>query len=444
MSTDEADNHYVEIWKMKKLVQKLRDARGAGTSMISLVSPPGTAIPQINRMLTEEYGTATNIKSRVNRLSVLDAITSTQQRLKRYNRIPPNGLLLYCGTILTPEGKEKRVTIDMEPFKPINTSLYMCDNRFHVDCLKELLEDEDVYGFIIMNGDGCLYGTLQGNTRNVLHQFSVELPKKHGRGGQSSVRFARLRMEARHNYVRKVAENATQQFITDGERCTLKGIVLAGSADFKTELSKSDLFDARLSAKVLQIVDIAYGGSAGFNQAIQLSSECLGNIRYVQEKKLLQQFFTELQMDSGKTCYTLEDTITALEMGAVEVLMIWEQLPVECRVVRERQSGEESMQLLKEPLDAQRYELVEQVPFLEWIANNYQKFGAKMEFMTDHSHEGNQFVKGFSGVGGLLRWKIDFEQMNGGGEDDHDGDHDDEVSNNNHNNQEWVEDEDIF
>jgi peptide chain release factor subunit 1 len=67
-----------------------------------------------------------------------------------------------------------------------------------------------------------------------------------------------------------------------------------------------------------------------------------------------------------------------------------------------------------------------------------------MEFMTDHSHEGNQFVKGFSGVGGLLRWKIDFEQMNGGGEDDHDGDHDDEVSNNNHNNQEWVEDEDIF
>jgi peptide chain release factor subunit 1 len=443
--SSENDNHYVEIWKMKKLVQKLRDARGAGTSMISLVSPPGTAIPQINRMLTEEYGTATNIKSRVNRLSVLDAITSTQQRLKRYNRIPTNGLLLYCGTILTPEGKEKRVTIDLEPFKPINTSLYMCDNRFHVDCLKELLEDEDVYGFIIMNGDGCLYGTLQGNTRNVLHQFGVELPKKHGRGGQSSVRFARLRMEARHNYVRKVAEHATQHFISDGERCTLKGIVLAGSADFKTELSKSDLFDARLSAKVLQIVDIAYGGTAGFNQAIQLSSECLGNIRYVQEKKLLQQFFTELQMDSGKSCYGMEDTITALEMGAVEVLMIWEQLPVECRVVKERVSGEETMQLLKTPMDAQKYELLEQMPFLEWIANHYQKFGARMEFMSDHSHEGNQFVKGFSGIGGLLRWKIDFDSMKGEGLDTiaDDGDEDEE-NNNNNDAMEWVDDEDIF
>lgn len=35
-------------------------------------------------MLTQEYGTASNIKSRVNRLSVLGAITSTQQKLKLY------------------------------------------------------------------------------------------------------------------------------------------------------------------------------------------------------------------------------------------------------------------------------------------------------------------------------------------------------------------------
>ena len=57
-------------------------------------------------MLTQEYGTASNIKSRVNRLSVLAAITSTQQRLKLYNRVPPNGLVLFVGTILTDEGKD--------------------------------------------------------------------------------------------------------------------------------------------------------------------------------------------------------------------------------------------------------------------------------------------------------------------------------------------------
>ena len=41
----------------------------------------------------KQYGTATNIKSRTNRLSVLDAITSTQQRLKLYSKVPPNGLV---------------------------------------------------------------------------------------------------------------------------------------------------------------------------------------------------------------------------------------------------------------------------------------------------------------------------------------------------------------
>ena len=69
------------------------------------------------------------------RLSVLGAITSTQQKLKLYSRVPDNGLVLYCGTILTDDGKEKRVNIDFEPFKPINTSLYLCDNKFHTEVL---------------------------------------------------------------------------------------------------------------------------------------------------------------------------------------------------------------------------------------------------------------------------------------------------------------------
>jgi hypothetical protein len=60
-------------------------------------------------MLGDEFGTASNIKNRVNRQSVLGAITSAQQRLKLYNKVPPNGLVLYTGTIVTDDGKEKKV-----------------------------------------------------------------------------------------------------------------------------------------------------------------------------------------------------------------------------------------------------------------------------------------------------------------------------------------------
>ena len=49
-------------------------------------------------------------------------------------------------------------------------------------------------------------------------------------------------MEKRHNYVRKVAEVAVQMFITN-DKPNVAGLVLGGSADFKTELSQSDMFD---------------------------------------------------------------------------------------------------------------------------------------------------------------------------------------------------------
>jgi hypothetical protein len=49
-------------------------------------------------------------------------------------------------------------------------------------------------------------------------------------------------MEKRHNYVRKVAEVATTLYISN-DKPNIAGIILAGSADFKTELSQSDMFD---------------------------------------------------------------------------------------------------------------------------------------------------------------------------------------------------------
>lgn len=93
-------------------------------------------------------------------------------------------------------------------------------------------------------------------------------------------------MEKRHNYVRKVAEVATQLFVTN-DKPNIAGLILAGSADFKTELSQSDMFDSRLQTKILKLVDVSYGGENGFNQAIELSAEVLSNVKFIQEKKLI-------------------------------------------------------------------------------------------------------------------------------------------------------------
>ncbi|KAK5166218.1 translation termination factor eRF1 [Saxophila tyrrhenica] len=410
----------IEIWKVKKLIKRLEAARGNGTSMISLIIPPKDQVSRAAKMLAEEFGTASNIKSRVNRLSVLSAITSTQQRLKLYSKVPPNGLVVYCGEIITSEGKERKINIDFEPFKPINTSLYLCDNKFHTEALSELLESDQKFGFIIMDGNGALFGTLSGNTRDVVHKFSVDLPKKHGRGGQSALRFARLREEKRHNYVRKVAELAVQNFITN-DKVNVAGLILAGSADFKNDLNQSDMFDQRLVNKVIKIVDVSYGGENGFNQAIELASETLSNVKFIQEKKLINKYFDEISQDTGKVCYGIEDTLKALEAGAAETLIVYENLEMTRWELKNSAGSQVLLHTNKtQELDrsnfmdketGQEMEVVDQQPFLEWLAEKYRDFGATLEFVSDRSSEGNQFVRGFGGIGAIMRYKLNFEQL---------------------------------
>ncbi len=463
---------------------------------------------------------------------MLSAITSTQQRLKNWTKCPDNGLVIFVGEILTDDGKEKKLAIDFEPFKPINTSLYLCDNRFHTEALSELLTDDDAFGFIVMDGSGSLYGRVSGSSREILHRFTVDLPKKHGRGGQSALRFARLRLEKRHNYVRKVAENAVAQFIT-ADRPNVKGIVLAGSAEFKNDLQKSDLLDPRLKSIVIKVVDVSYGGENGFNQAIELSSECLSNVKLIEEKRLIGSFFDEIARDTGMFCFGIKDTMMALEMSACEKVILWEDLPLVRYELRNPSTGEASVMFLNpeeaedrtkfrdpatgvdlevrttqppfgrpdahcattlaqlwfalwgistrwacfccatliittligakypdhshgaEPRDEYRHfastspslfcalgtaspphappalliapcvvrELVQisdHTPFVEWMAENFKSFGARVEFITDRSAEGAQFVRGFGGIGGLMRWKVDFVEMDEFMDDDED------------------------
>ena len=63
---------------------------------------------------------------------------------------------------------------------------------------------------------------------------------------------------------------------------------------------------------------------------------------------------------------------------------------------------------------------------LEWFAEKYREFGANLEFITNRSQEGAQFVKGFGGIGGLLRYKVDFQNLSSIDEDEEEFYSDDE------------------
>ncbi len=404
---DQKTDELVEQWRVRKLIKVLDAARGNGTSVITLAVPPQDQVSRVIKKLQDESAQASNIQCRVNRQSVEDTISSLQQRIKLFTRIPPNGLVAFCGTVLTDESKDRKLLIVMEPFKPLNTSMYMCDNKFHTSILSELLDHDDAFGFIVIDGNGALFGTLSGSTRTVLHKLHVNLPKKHGAGGQSQMRFSRTRLEKRHNYIRKVAEMCTKLFIFH-DRPTVASIIIAGSADFKQKLRDSNLFDPRLYKIVLKLVDVAYGFENGFNQAIDIVAEDLGDVKFIKEKQLLSLYFTEIAR-GDKFCFGVADTMFALESGAVEKLIVSEHLETQ-RVVIKNQDAEQTRYESIHFVPPDGSEIVQSVGLAEWFADNFKSFGATLHFVSANTDEGSQFCKGFGGIGCLLRYSVDFSQ----------------------------------
>ena len=190
------------------------------------------------------------------------------------------------------------------------------------------------------------------------------------------------------------------------------------------------MFDPRLQAKILNVVDVSYGGENGFNQAIELSSEILSNVKFIQEKRLIGKYFEEISQDTGKYVFGVDDTLKTLEMGAVEILIVWENLDINRYVLKNSTTGEIIIKHLNKeqeadqnnfraPVGTAELAVQEKTSLLEWFATEYKKFGCTLEFVTNKSQEGSQFCRGFGGIGGILRYQLDirsFDEFSDDGE----------------------------
>mmetsp|Transcript_28601 Transcript_28601/g.27596 ORF Transcript_28601/g.27596 Transcript_28601/m.27596 type:complete len:201 (-) Transcript_28601:63-665(-) len=181
------------------------------------------------------------------------------------------------------------------------------------------------------------------------------------------------------------------------------------------------MFDKRLQPIVAKIVDVSYGGENGFNQAITLSADALSNVKFVAEKKLISKFFEQIALDTGMIRFGVHDTMKALELGAVESLLLFEEIDMIRYQIKHPVKGdlktfflnstqEKDEKYFKDKETGMDLEIVSADNLAEWLCNNYQNYGARIDFITDKSQEGYQFTKGFGGIGGFLRYQIDIEE----------------------------------
>ena len=102
----------------------------------------------------------------------------------------------------------------------------------------------------------------------------------------------------------------------------------------------------------------------------------------------LARYFDEVSRDSGQYCFGVDETLKALEMGAVETLIVWENFDVTRYVLRNIQTQEMKTIHLRADQEKEKshfqdketgveLEHVEEMPLLEWYANNYKNFGKR-------------------------------------------------------------------
>ncbi|RLI97683.1 MAG: peptide chain release factor 1 [Candidatus Aenigmatarchaeota archaeon] len=225
----------------------------------------------------------------------------------------------------------------------------------------------------------------------------------------SQARYDRLREEAIHEFLTKVGEVASKSFLSIPE---LKGVLIGGPGPIKERFAEGDYLHYQIKKKVMGVVDTSYTGEYGLEELVRRGEEVLREASIIKEKQILGKFFSELEKD-GNAVYGFENSLKALEMGAVDTLLISENFDYfevkyrcknnhsEVRIVRK---GEMLAQVCKKC--GEKLKVEEKRDLEDEIVEKAKKFGTKVEYISTETPEGKQFFK-LGGIGGILRFKVE-------------------------------------
>ncbi len=409
----------LERYRLKKVLDILASKEGRGTEMVSLYVPPGRQISEVIAMLKDEWGTASNIKSNTTRKNVQDAIVRVIQRLKLFRTAPENGLVIFCGAIpQNGPGSEKLETYVVTPPEPIYIYLYRCDAKFHTEYLMDLLKEKETYGVLLVDSSETTFATLKGRRLDIVEEITSGIPGKTRAGGQSARRFERIREARLNDYFKRIGEHANAAFLETPE---LKGIILGGPGPTKYDFEKGGYLDYRLREKIIATLDTAYTGQQGLDEIFSRAPDIMKNVRYIEEKRLVQSFLYEIGHDTGQATYGEREVRRALEAGIVDILLLSEALDATRIKIACTSCGYTNQETMKSS-EASNFgqslsgkpcpkcgittlQVAEEKEVLEEFAELAEQVGSNAEVISSETEEGQMLWKSFGGIAAILRYK---------------------------------------
>lgn len=409
---------------LKRRIEELRTKKGFHTELITLLIPSKRKIHEVTSYLRNEISESSNIKSKLTRKNVIDSITALLQKLKNIKNVPKNGLIMFSGAI--PQGNspgtEKNELYIIEPLEPISSFKYHCASEFFLEPLENMLKEKERYGLVVIDNKELAIGTVTGNYVNVIKTSSSGIASKHNAGGQSQRRFERLHEEHVSYFLKTSAESANKIFVPMVINNSLDGIFVGGAGFTKLKFMNVDALDYRLKEKLLEPVDIGVGGEAGIRAILIKVQDKIANVRYIKEKKLVQNFLFNLSKDTGLISYGEKEVRRVLNANAVKTLLLSEELEltritVNCEscsyseefTVKNSELVEKSKLLMKNSCpkcDSNNLAIINETDIITDLAEIAENAGTRVEIISSSTEDGLTLFSTFGGIAAILRFKI--------------------------------------
>ncbi|ALU11781.1 peptide chain release factor 1 [Ignicoccus islandicus DSM 13165] len=310
--------------QLKELLKELEKWSAPATTLLSLYIPPGRPVGDVMELLRKEMSVADNVKLKKTREAVKAALTAAMDRLKRFDKVPPNGLVIFCG--VNPD-TEKLECYAFSPPDKVPVFFYRTDKSFHTEFLKDMVEEPEVYGLILVERGKMLVGLLKGSNIEILREATGFIPSKHHRGGQSQRRFDRLIEQAAEAFYKHAGEVASEVLLPYLEQGRLKGVLIGGPAFSKQDFLEAGGLDYRIKQKVLGLYDVADVDEHGFYELVQRGYNEIQGQKYAEALNAMEEFKRHLAKDTGYAVYGKEEVMEALRMGALKSILIPEDHP---------------------------------------------------------------------------------------------------------------------
>lgn len=153
----------------------------------------------------------------------------------------------------------------------------------------------------------------------------------------------------------------------------LKGIIIGGPGITVNDFLNKDYLTGDIKKRVIGYKDLSYTGEEGLQELLDRSQDLLAEEEITYEKKIMNDFFNVLRDYPKKITYGEKETLKALEMNAVDTLLISEEIPEDKIFVLEERA---------------------------------QQGGAIVKLISTETREGVQ-LKDLGGIAAILRFEIE-------------------------------------